>query len=76
VPTSELIAELVELVREDAEDLDCVAEVEHACDIVEHGTSAHRQVRVYEEALAAGASESDALKAVVDMLVEETARTG
>jgi len=75
VPTRDLIAELVELIREDAEDLECVAEVEHALEIVEQGTSAHRQVQVYDEALAAGGSESDALKAVVDMLVEETART-
>jgi carboxylate-amine ligase len=76
VPTAALIEELVNLVREDAEDLDCMAEVEHAVEIVEQGTSADRQVAVFDEALKAGASETDALKAVVDMLVEETARTG
>ena len=76
VPTADLVAELVDIVSEDAKDLGCLAEVEHAREIVAQGTSAHRQVTVYEQALADGASESDALKAVVDMLVEETSRTG
>ena len=76
VPTRDLVEELVELVRHDAEDLGCMAEVERGLKIAEEGTSAHRQVRTYEQALADGASESEALKAIVDMLVEETARTG
>ncbi len=38
-----------------------------------HGvTSAHRQVATYSEALSRGASDEEALKAVVDMLIEET----
>ena len=73
VPYEDLIEEMLELVREDAEHFDCVAEVEHARTIISRGTSAHMQVRIYEEAKAAGASESDALKAVVDKLIEETA---
>ena len=36
------------------------------------GTSAHRQVQVYEEALEEGAEKPEALKAVVDFLIEET----
>ncbi len=76
VPTVDLIGELVDLVSQDAAELGCLAEVERAREMATQGTSAHRQVAAYEEALAAGASESDALKAVVDMLVEETARTG
>ena len=76
VPTAVLVDELIELIAQDAEELGCLAEVERAAKIVAQGTSAHRQVAVYEAALAQGASESDALKAIVDMLVEETSRTG
>ena len=60
------------LLHEDAEFFGCVPEVEAARDIIAHGTSAHRQVARYGEALAAGAGEEDALKAVVDQLIEET----
>ena len=74
VPFRELLEELIELVREDADALGCREEVEGLRRIVERGTSAHRQVEVFEEAVAAGASESEALKAVVDWLVAETAR--
>jgi glutamate---cysteine ligase / carboxylate-amine ligase len=74
VPFAELLEELIALVREDAEALGCVAEIEGLRDILQRGTSAHRQVRVYDEALQAGATESEALVAVVDWLVAETAR--
>ena len=40
----ELLDELIEVVREDAEALGCLAEVEGLRRIVERGTSAHRQV--------------------------------
>ena len=73
VPFAELLEELVELVREDAEFFDCVAETEHAREILEHGTSAHRQLDVWHRALEAGKSETEALRDVVDMLIEDTA---
>jgi carboxylate-amine ligase len=72
VPFTDLVDELVELVRPDAEMLGCVAEVEHARDIASDGTSARRQVAAYESALAAGASDTDALRAVVDELIADT----
>lgn len=68
----ELLEEILDLVAEDAERLDCVREIWAARDIVGRGTSAHRQVAVYEEALADGAGEDEALKAVVDWLIAET----
>ena len=68
----ELLDEMIELCAEDAEALQCRAETEHARRIVARGTSAHWQVRTYRDALAGGASEREALEAVVDMLVEET----
>ena len=73
VPFAELLEELIELVREDAIALDCLANVEHARTILRRGTSAHRQIRVYEDARSAGANDREALSAVVDWLVEETA---
>jgi len=68
----QLVAELIRLVRHDAEELGCLRELEHLASILEHGTSAHRQIRCYEEARAAGASVREAQQAVVDFLVRET----
>jgi carboxylate-amine ligase len=72
VDYAELLDEILGLIREDAEHFDCVAEVEHARKIVARGTSAHWQVRKYHEAKDQGADEQEALRAVVDMLIEET----
>lgn len=74
VPFRELLDEMIELVREDAEALQCVAEIEGLREILERGTSAHRQLRVFESACAQGADEAGALQRVVEWLVEETAR--
>ena len=73
VPFSELVEELLVLLREDGEALGCTKELEHARTILERGTSAHRQIAVFERARAHGATEREALKAVVDFLVNETA---
>jgi len=73
VPYADLLEELIDLVREDAEELGCLAEVEHARAIVASGTSADRQVATYRAALAAGAGEREALYAVVDELIVDTA---
>jgi carboxylate-amine ligase len=72
VPCADLLDELIEMTREDAEALGCTAEVEHSRTIVRDGTSAHRQIAVFDEAMNAGAARDEALHAVVDMLVEET----
>ena len=72
VSYSELLEEMLALVRDDAEHFGCVAEIEHAREVLAQGTSAHRQVSTYKEALSNGADKEEALKAVVDMLIEET----
>ena len=72
VAYAELVEEIIALVAEDAERLDCVAEVAHVRAIAARGTGAHRQLAVYKEALAAGADRAQALCAVVDMVVAET----
>ena len=72
VPYTELLEELLAMLREDAERLDCVAEIEHARDILKRGTSAHRQIEIFE-AVAGGDTDRhpEALRAVVDWLIEE-----
>jgi carboxylate-amine ligase len=74
VPFAELLEEMVALVAEDAAVLGCNAEIARLPDILARGTSAHRQLQVYERAVADGASQDDALRAVVNWLVMETAR--
>jgi carboxylate-amine ligase len=72
VPFHELIDELVELLRPDAEELGCVTEIEHARIIAREGTSAARQLEVYQQSIADGNSTDDALRDVVDLLIRET----
>ena len=75
VPFAELLEEILALVREDAIALGCEAEIDGLREIPRRGTSAHCQLRVYDEALAQGASEQEALRKVVEWLVLETARS-
>ncbi len=73
VPFEDLLDEILGLIAEDAEALNCVEEVGNARHILTRGTSAHRQLKTLEIEEAAGASREDALKAVVDRLIEDTA---
>ena len=73
VPCAGLLEELLSLVREDAEALDCMREVDHARVILARGTSAHRQLAVYRDARSRGATPREALRAVVQFLIGETA---
>ncbi len=73
VPYADLLGEVLALVREDAAALGCADEVARAPLILARGTSAHRQRRVHEAARAAGAGKREALAAVVDSLIAETA---
>ena len=72
VPYPHLLDEIIGFIREDAEHFGCVNEVEHARTIVARGTSAHWQLDTFHKAVAEGADDHEALKRVVDMLVEET----
>ena len=71
-PYAKLLDELLDHVMEDAEFFNCVEEVKHARTILGQGTSAHWQLKTYQEAKSNGASHQQALKAVVDMLIGET----
>ena len=72
VPFDILLDELLSLVADDAEALDCVDEVNSVRRIHQRGTSAHRQLRKYDLETAGGASHEAALQAVVDKLIRET----
>jgi len=72
VPYAELLDEILNLLEQDAEALGCMAEINHARTIIERGTSAHRQLAVFEQAMADGADQATAFCRVVDWLREET----
>ena len=76
VPCKTLLEEINGLIREDAKALGCAREIGHLKEIMETGTSAHRQLATYSGALSQGASPEDALKQVVDMLIAETKDIG
>jgi carboxylate-amine ligase len=72
VATRQLVRELLLLVDDQIDELGSRSEVEVIYRILEEGTSADRQVRVYQEH-GGDANREDALRAVVDHLVRETA---
>jgi len=63
-PTRDLIRELLEFVDDVVDELDSRREIEYIHRILEEGTSADRQLRVYQE--------TGDLRAVVDLLIKET----
>ncbi len=72
VPLPDLIDEFVDLLDEVVDELGSREAVAFARTIARQGSSADRQLRVYRERLAQGASDKEALVAVVDHLVSET----
>ncbi len=72
VPVPDLVEEILEIVAEDADALGCSAEVAGVRDILANGTSAHQQLAAFRRARQSGASEQEALREVVDWLIEET----
>lgn len=72
VPCHQLVEELLELIAEDAAFFECEHEVEHARKIITRGTSAERQIVLYDTLIKEGKNKKDALCALVDQLIEET----
>ncbi len=70
-PMGQLVEEWIALVAEDAEALGCGETLLGLRRILSDGTSAERQRRVHAAAVAEGADEADALRAVTRALVEE-----
>jgi carboxylate-amine ligase len=71
IPFAQAVDELIELIAQDAEALDCMPEVAAARDILTTGTSADQQRSVFEQAKASGANSQEALNAVVQHLISE-----
>ena len=69
---SDLLEEVIELVREDADFFGCTAAIEHLRAILSEGTSADRQLAVYQKGLEDGLDPAEAMKEVVDWLIGET----
>lgn len=72
VPFPDLVDELIDFLDDVVDELGSREAVEYARVIARNGSSADRQLRVYEASLAAGLDQRAALQAVVDHLVEET----
>lgn len=72
VPVRFLVNEIIELVDDVLDDLGTRQDVEYLRTIVEHGTSADRQLVTYRKAMSQGATSQEALSQVVDQLIAET----
>lgn len=74
VEFSELLNELIDFVEEDADHLGCGNEIHNLRHVLAEGTSAHHQVRVYEQSIAAGKNREESLADVVDWLIDRTVK--
>lgn len=72
VDFADLAEEIIEITSEDAEYFDCVEEVKNIRNIIKRGTSAHRQLSVYNQSIEEGRSNELALVDVVRFIVKET----
>ncbi|MDE0309000.1 MAG: carboxylate-amine ligase [Acidiferrobacterales bacterium] len=68
----DLAEEIIELTAEDAQYFDCVKEVKNIRNIINRGTSAHRQLAIYNQSISEGRSNELALVDVVKFIVKET----
>ena len=71
VPFADLLEELIEMVAEDADVLECRDEVDAARNILAAGNGADRQRRVRQAVLDGNGDEGEAMRAVLGSLVEE-----
>ena len=74
VPMRFLALELLEVIDDVVDELGSREEINTVRTILEKGTSSDRQLAVYNQCLADGATDDEALKAVVDHLRAETLR--
>ena len=75
VPFETMLGELLAFVAEDAAVLECEAELAHVRTILRRGTSAHRQLAIYQAHRDRGETRLASLKHVVDWLIERTRDT-
>ncbi len=73
-PFKDINEEMIGFLLQHAQALGCERELLHTRTIVERGSSACRQVAVYDDAIDSGKSKEDALIMVVDHLISETVK--
>jgi carboxylate-amine ligase len=71
VPMGDLVEELIEILQEDAQFFESMAEIEGAREMLRTGSSAGRQRQAYSDALHAEDDPDHAMRAVVRHLIEE-----
>jgi carboxylate-amine ligase len=72
VSVTEMLDQVIETVRHDADALGCCEELEHCRVIVSSGTSADTQIAVFEGAQGSSDKGGDPLRAVTDWIAETT----
>ena len=70
----DVVTRLIDEVSEDAEALGCVDEVARMHDIIRFGTAADRQVDLYRLRRLEKSPHDDALRAVIESMIEESTR--
>ena len=74
VPYKHLIDELIELVKEDASELGCIQEVQNIKNIYKAGTSADKQIKIFENEIKKSGDTKLALESVVKFLIKDTVK--
>jgi len=72
VPFADLLEEWIDMTAADAAYFGCEREIAHLRNIVAQGTSADRQLAVYDRTVTAGGTAAEAFRDVVDHLIAET----
>ena len=72
IDVEDLVIELVDMLRDDADALGCEAALARIPRIISEGNSADRQEDVYRQAILDGADNREALQKVVDLVIAET----
>ena len=72
VPYKNLLDELIELVEEDARELDCLKEVQNARNIYKKGTSADKQIKIFQDEMKKSNNKKLALNNVLKFLIKDT----
>ena len=67
-----LVEEWLEMIAREAEKLGCLDQTRRASLIASQGSSADRQIAIYQQSVDAGASPQEARNAIVDWLLEQT----
>ena len=74
VPYKDLIDELIDLVKEDAQELACVKEVQNIKNIYKNGTSADKQIKIFNNEIKKSGDKKIALENVVKFLIKDTVK--